>query len=334
MKKSLIALAVAGAIAVPSIATADATLYGSFRMGMTDQKNNSLVLEDVGSRVGIKGTVDLGLQDTQGIFLWEQALDLNSAALDNGRYAYVGATGSWGTALAGKIDHPSVTMVSDYTDFSWNGDYASVGQQYHAKQGNTLAYVSPEFSGVQFVVGGVFAGDALSEQAPANLPADQKDRAVDGYNMGVQYDANGIYAAVAYGNVKSGKSNVGTYGVNQNVWGLAAGFSGIENLDLRASYERLRDKTGASEVMDGDEGKANAWNIAANYDIDNTSIYGMYGRVKLKPVGEEDGKGRIYTLGVSHAMGNGAVFAEFVNYGKDLKEENGRYTTVGYVLNF
>lgn len=329
MKKSLIALAVTAAVAVPSIATADATLYGSFQMGVTDAKNESLILDDISTRIGIKGTVDLGLEDTRGIFLWESAINTNSDGngLGDLRYAYAGATGAWGTVLAGKIDHPSVGMVSDYTDFSWNGDYATVGQEYHSKMTNSLAYASPEFSGLQFVVGGVFAGDNLSEE---------KDKTIDGYNLGVQYDANGFYGAVAYGNVKSGK-DTGVYGVDQNVWGLAAGYSGIENLDLRVSYERLRDKTGGSEVavdyMDGVEGKANAWNIAANYDIDNTSIYGTYGRYKFKPQNEENAKGTVYTLGVSHAMGNGAVFAEFVNYGKDIKDE-GRYTTVGYILNF
>ena len=34
MKKSLIALAVAGAMTAPMIAQADATLYGSFRIGL------------------------------------------------------------------------------------------------------------------------------------------------------------------------------------------------------------------------------------------------------------------------------------------------------------
>lgn len=322
------ALAVAAAVAVPSIASADATLYGAFEMGLTSTKGESTVFEDITSRIGIKGTVDLGLEDTRGIFLWESRLNTDKDAsngLGNLRYAHMGATGSWGTALGGTMDHPSVAMVSDYTDFTWNGDYASVGQQFHAKQGNTIAYASPEFNGVQFVIGGVFAGDALSGGV--------KDKTVDGYNMGLRYEANDLYAAVAYGNVKSGK-NAGAYGINQNVWGVAAGFSGIENLDLRASYERLRDKTGGSEVMDGDEGKANAWNIAANYDIDNTSVYGIYGRSTSKPTMGEQFKGTVYTLGVSHAMGNGAVFAEFVKYGKDAKDESDRYTTVGYVLNF
>ena len=327
MKKSLIALAVTAAVAVPSIAVADATLYGAFEMGLIKTKGESMAFEDITSRIGITGTVDLGLEDTRGIFLWESALNTDEDAsngLGNLRYAHIGATGSWGTALGGTMDHPSVAMVSDYTDFTWNGDYATVGQEYHAKQGNSLAYASPDFNGVQFVVGGVFAGDAISGGV--------KDKTVDGYNMGAKYEANDVYAAIAYGNVKSGK-NAGVYGVNQNVWGLAAGFSGIENLDLRASYERLRDKTGGSEVMDGIEGKANAWNIAANYDINNTSLYGIYGRATLKPVVGEQLKGSVYTLGVSHAMGNGAVFAEFVNYGKDIKDE-GRYTTVGYILNF
>src|SRR5690554_386363 len=71
MKKSLIALAVAGAMTAPMVAQADATLYGSFRAGLAFQDDKSADLRDESSRIGIKGTVDLGLENTKGLFHWE-----------------------------------------------------------------------------------------------------------------------------------------------------------------------------------------------------------------------------------------------------------------------
>ena len=349
MKKSIIAMAVAGALAVPAIASADATLYGSLRLAMQDVKGDSLALNDQASRIGIKGTVDLGLEDTKGLFQLEESVNLNTGGIANGgRLGIIGATGSWGTVLGGRFNHPSVSMVTDYADTSYSGRYANIGAQYHDKQGNTLAYASPVMSGVQVVVGGVFAGDALSDG--------EKDKQVDGYNIGVKYDENDIYAAIAYGNVKSEKSAVdGSYGVDQNVWGLAVGYTGVENLELKANYSRLKDKTGTSTVIgerlldvvqledptaDFDSGKATAYNLAAKYHIDATHVYAGYGRTKYTAtdaITAESGSTTVsnHYVGVGQTLGRGAVFAQYENSRGDLKAtESARTVSLGYRVSF
>ncbi|EXJ09884.1 porin [Nitrincola nitratireducens] len=313
MKKSIMSLAVAAVVAAPAIAQADATLFGTFEAVMKKEATRSAELTDGGSSIGIMGTVDLGLDDTKGIFYWEQDLDVNAGALVSGSgEAHLGATGSWGTAIGGKFDHATVTMVSDYTDITYQGSLESVDNYGLAP--NSIAYISPDMNGVTFMAGGVFAGDL----------GPQKDRQVDAYNLGVAYDANGLYAAAAYGNMKNTKA-ANTYAVNENLWGLAAGFSGIENLDLRANYTRQNDKTAVE--------KTNAWNLSAQYDIENTALYGVYGRSKEK---NSNARFESYTVGAAQTMGNGAVYAEFVGFTKDYKFDPDTKNTflVGYQLNF
>ncbi|RAU18552.1 hypothetical protein DN062_07195 [Nitrincola tibetensis] len=313
MKKSIMSLAVAAVVAAPVIAHADATLFGTFEAVMKKEATRSAELTDGGSSIGVTGTVDLGLEDTKGIFYWEQDLDVNAGALVSGSgEAHLGATGSWGTVIGGKFDHATITMVSDYTDITYQGSLESVDGFDLAP--NSIAYISPDMNGVTFMAGGVFAGDL----------GPQKDRQVDAYNLGVAYDANGLYAAAGYGNMKNTKA-ANAYAVNENLWGLAAGFNGIENLDLRANYTRQNDKA-------ADE-KTTAWNLSAQYDIENTALYGVYGRSKEKQANESK---ESYTLGAAQTMGNGAVYAEFVGFAKAYKSDPSTKNTflVGYQLNF
>ena len=74
MKKSLIALAVAGAMAAPMAAQADATLYGSLRIKVMDNDNVSTGVVDNFSRIGIKGSSDL-FSGAKAIYQFEQAID-------------------------------------------------------------------------------------------------------------------------------------------------------------------------------------------------------------------------------------------------------------------
>ena len=72
MKKSIIALAVAGALTAP-LAQADATLYGVAQFRLIDQDEKSLNAQMAKTRLGVKGTVDNDIEGlTTGFqFEWE-----------------------------------------------------------------------------------------------------------------------------------------------------------------------------------------------------------------------------------------------------------------------
>ncbi|WP_160142034.1 porin [Nitrincola tapanii] len=335
MKKSLIALAVAGAMTVPAIAAADATLYGSFRMSMDKTKEESANLKDYGSRVGIKGTVDLGLEDTKGIFLWEQALNLNNGALGNGRYAYVGAKGSWGTAVGGKLDHATWNYVGAITEFQASGKFGGLdvgyvpgagftGNRADRRVGNSLAYVSPTVAGFEAFVGGVFAGDALSA---AGTP--EKDKTIDGYQLGGKYTWEDLVLGAAYGAIKSGKSNavLGDYAIDQNLWGLSARYK-LEGLSLAAKYEQAKNKV--TSVKD------KGYGLYAGYEVNGLGASLGYSTTKL----DNADRKKATQVEVYNKMGNGVVSAGYIDYNNAAALAGGTSAAsndtfyVGYRLNF
>jgi predicted porin len=127
MNKNLLALAVAGALAAPGIALAQASnvqIYGLFDMSALQNRYSGNSAGTIGSvtkydvfnaasRMGVRGTEDLG----NGLKAWFQAeLTMfpdgrvpeatNPAGFFGGRNSGVGLEGSWGNALIGAWDSP------------------------------------------------------------------------------------------------------------------------------------------------------------------------------------------------------------------------------------
>ena len=116
MKKSLIALAVAGTIAAPAAfaATANVDIYGIMNIAIqdTDANNVDLDVVDNVSRIGFKGSEDLG----GGLkAIWQIEQGLNASTADQTafggkglRNTFVGLSGGFGTALIGLAAGQSV----------------------------------------------------------------------------------------------------------------------------------------------------------------------------------------------------------------------------------
>ena len=113
MKKNLIALAVAAAVAAPAAVMADATVYGKINMSIDSQDDGSesgLFHSSNDSRMGFKGSEDLG-NGLSTIYQVEVDLDGSGPGADlawqNGlRNTYIGVASNWGTVLTGKHDTP------------------------------------------------------------------------------------------------------------------------------------------------------------------------------------------------------------------------------------
>ena len=329
MKKSLIALAVAGAMTVPAIASADATLYGSFRMALDKTENKSASFGDYGSRVGIRGTVDLGLDGTKGIFNWETDLntdDDNSNGLGNVRYASMGATGDWGTAVGGRIDHFTWNYGGSVTDIfvSGNGKILSVNygnnlraavggesRRFDRRVNNTLAYVSPNISGLTVGGGMVVAGDVID-----------KDKQVDGYNLGAKYDIAGLTLGAGYGAIKTAKA-AQDYLVDQNLWSLSAAYK-LDALTLTGVYEQSKDKAGATSVKD------KGYSLAGRYEVDGLGATLAYSRAKQ----DNRDAGKRWQAEVYNRMGRGIVAAGYVDNNSKARGGVDDQFYVSYRLDF
>lgn len=344
MKKSLIALAVAGAMTAPMVAQADATLYGSFRAGLAFQDNRDTDLRDETSRVGIKGDVDLGLENTKGLFHWEGQLNTTDDTGGFGaRLAYLGATGDWGTALVGRQYHPHYTMVVSHTNIFNSADFefgeafaigngnqsgANHGGFGHKRNNNTVAYASPVMAGFQVVAGAVIAG-GNDETLPTTT--DTKD--FDGYNIAAEYTGvEGLRVSASYGATEEG----GAVGREQTLWGLGASYS-IDALTVAARYEDR--EIDATTFLGKDE--RTSWELAAAYAIGATTLKARYGDYEIDSgASTASGKadGDQWALEVEHKLGQkGRVWVGYTDINSEIASQlNAAEDTLvlGYRLDF
>lgn len=194
MKKSLIALAVAGAMTAPLVAQADATLYGKFEMRVVAAEDADLEVQSDDFRFGIKGDSAI-LGNSKALFNLELEVNpetsgANTATADadaggvSYRKAYVGATGDWGTALIGRIANPAEQIVS----FTGNNSEATaVSDQNPDHLGSTIAYVTPNMGGFTGYVGLVAEGQG-----------DDNQDDVDGKLIGGSFATGGLTVAASY----------------------------------------------------------------------------------------------------------------------------------------
>ncbi|WP_415881682.1 porin [Neptuniibacter sp. QD34_54] len=326
MKKSLIALAVAGAMTAPMIAQADATLYGSFRVGFEKVSDNAdaskeqdLNMVDQSSRIGIKGDVDLGLEGTKGLFHWEA--NINSADSDSDilkeRLSYIGAQGDWGKVQIGRQYHPHYLLISAPTNVfnPGSGDYGerfNLGNDQHKRVDNTLAYYTPKMNGFQAIAGFVFQADGTDSD-------DSLDDTVDGYNIAGTYSANNLTVSASIGNVEASSTT------EIDTWGLAAKYK-LDALELMAKYEDQETEVGAVTTEE------DVWELAARYTMGATSVYARYADYDVEVTNLGSGDLQQWGLGVQQKLGKGRVFLEHVN--NDSDDDAGDRTVAGYRVDF
>lgn len=306
MKKSLIALAVAGAFAAPAFAaTSNVDIYGKLHMSVSlvdDQAEdvNDIQISSNASRFGLKGSEDLG-NGLSGIWQIESGVNLDeqSGSLSN-RNSFVGLSGGFGTVLLGNHDTPlklvgrAVDLFGDTMADSRN--VMGGGSDTRAK--NVAAYISPNFSGLSFAA--AYSTD-LGNGNPSGISAtgaivnsDADDSGV--YNVSGTYTNGPIYVGLAYGD-----------GDGHEAAGLgahlrAAGGFTFGNAKVVAQYDSLEDDTalgidytawmvGGAFTMGNIVLKANymageydntdlepaQWTIGADYNLSKrTSVYALY----------------------------------------------------------
>ncbi|ATE58810.1 porin [Thauera sinica] len=185
MQKKLIALAVAGLVSVPAFAQSNVTIYGIVDMGYVYRgdnvvdgvKNRSGIDSGVanGSRIGFKGTEDLGNGLKAG-FVLEQGIlaDTGTSAQGGrtfGRQSFVSLGGNFGTVALGRQYAPGYLLLDSIDPFSTG----TVGQSNNVYLGevrldNLLAYVSPTWSGFSFSAGytlSAYGNESLGNESVA-----------------------------------------------------------------------------------------------------------------------------------------------------------------------
>ncbi len=199
MKKTLLALAVAGVVAAPA-AMADVTVYGLAHVSLDNVSGDLLTEQGLAvtsraSRVGVKAAEDLGGGLTAVAQMeWQVDMADNGGAGNlTSRNQIVGLAGGFGTVAVGRHDTPykmstgSLDVFAD-TAADYNTIIGATGLENRAS--NAVAYLSPDFNGLSF--------QAAIVAADLDTDADgEDDNTADATSVAVQYKAGPLFLAAA-----------------------------------------------------------------------------------------------------------------------------------------
>lgn len=322
MKKSLIALAVAGAFAAPAFAaTSNVDVYGVMNIALEDRDSSGTDLDVVDnvSRIGFKGSEDLG-GGLKAIWQIEQGINATSTGpsgpMGNGnlRNTFVGLAGGFGTAVIGRHDTPYKMAtgkydifgdtIADYNGGAGNGALDTMGlldSNHDARAANAVAYISPNFSGFTVAAAVVTArtGDHL----------DNGDTA-DAYSLAGMYANGPLTVDVAYQDVDTLDSTAWKLGAGYAFGDTKVGFV-YEDVDNDAGVDRdswllnvvhtmgpiaLKAMYGQADVGTADQDQ---WALGADYMLSKrTTAYIVYSNADNDVGSDEAG----WNLGMKHSF--------------------------------
>ena len=318
MNKKVIALAVAGALALPLAAkaqTANVTMYGTFRLAMesTDLKNigRNNHIDSWSSRWGIRGIESLG-GGLNGVFQLELGVGLDQpggATLDGStlrtqpllvREGWVGLNGGFGTVKMGTgltpwddvMGYGHLLLANGFEGMTTLGAGASPSI---SRAGNFTSYSS------NTSIAG-FGNGNNNIGGPSSLNYDAR------YNNSIRYDSpnfSGLTIATHFAFI--GENSTGTKAkgwdtkVDYNNGPITAAIAYSRHIDF-ATYD------------------GNAWVGHAAYDFGVAKVEGQYQRLKYDGNNGSQGSAnvRYYHVGVVVPLGPGWLTAQYHNRNKGV----------------
>ena len=287
MKKSLIALAVAGVFVAP-VAMADTSnviIYGIADLAVGSTDNGVVSATQVSSQVsklGFKGSGDLG-DGLSAIWQIEQQIDMDNTSAAGAkntfgtRNTFAGLKSeSMGTVLLGRHDTPYkiatrkldvfVDQLATNYSLMGGGSSATNGAGLHiARLTDELVYISPKMN--NFTVAAAIVAGAET----ATTAAQQKGSA---YSLAAMYDAAPFYATLAYESFKYGSAGTGTFGAagavaagdTQSATQLGLGYT-MDALQLNLVYENNKSSVAGLDSF----GRANLY-LGGKYSFGNDDV--------------------------------------------------------------
>jgi predicted porin len=288
MKKRLLAVAVAGALAAPALAVAQSTvqIYGrvTYEWGRADQGPGRPDLDFAdapgGSAIGFKGVEQLG----GGLSAWfqcESSADITGFDTSSicTRNSAVGFRGGFGNVFAGKWDTPMKRALglgtvgaeatgilgmsflpfggSGGSDISGVGVNSTLRHRWKRRESNLMTYESPKFGGFQ-VMGAVTAANRTS--AVTSGPNDQTRL----WSLAGSYVNGPLGIGLAYerhNDIGYSQTPAGTQDLDDRAWGAAVGYR-FGPVRVGMTYLDTKYETGP-----GTELKKKSWTLGVDWRI-------------------------------------------------------------------
>lgn len=296
MKKSIIAASVAAIMCIPTLAIADATLYGHVMIAADKVKNEKLHIgtsANSESRIGLRGNADTGIDGLKALYQYEFGVNTSQTSYSGSsanalrtRQANLGLAGGFGTIKAGSQSTPQDSWVNGTTDVM----LSSIASVVHStgtapsRISNSFSYVSPNLSGFQL-------GLATAANSSNN------DENFDLYHAAVKFSHAGFYGAMGYIDYNS---KVGFSKKNEMAVALQYDF-GVAT--IAGVYSHVKYNSGND---------FKPWDISATYKVsDSTTLKAAYADFK------DGAKG--FGVELQHNLGNMVnLFVGYADANKDL----------------
>ena len=360
--KKILAVAIASAFAAPAFAaTANVDVYGQINLSVENVDNgvdsfNRMVTNN-NSFIGFKGSEDLG-SGLKAVWQIEANLEMTgngttSSTVGTGgntgtdgnifgtRNTYIGLAGGFGTVIAGTHDTPYKMSTGPLDVFvgtlgDYNGVFGSAGATansnlFDLRTGNTIAYMSPDFSGFTFA-GAYVMGLEGVETAPSDTS--------DAYSLAGTYKNGPLFVTAAYEAHNSvgavlciaGATCLGQGTLDRDAWKIGAGYT-IGNFKIGAVYESIDGDVGTAVAHDtwglmgayamgaitlkASYAQASDVENAAGVEVNNTGTdmwaigadYAMSKRTKvqLTYAKQDNDSAGVWGLGQGASVGNGSM---------------------------
>jgi predicted porin len=329
MQKKIIALAVAGLMSGAAFAQSNVTIYGVidqyYANGSAD--NAGALREDKfsginsgglsGSRIGFKGTEELG-NGLKSVFVLEYGtLDTTSGSannngMDNFRQAYAGLTGGFGTVVAGRLQHLGYNWATKYDSngasifspigqLSDNAGLLNTGRGGNARVDNAVAYISPNLNG--FTLGAAYAfGEQVEDSGTTvgGLPATDTVKDTQAiYQFAADYDNGPLSVGGVYTKATDvGGTLYGANGTDVTDWGIGIKY----DFGMVTPFFMYQDVEVDAPVAAGDT-DVKLWQIGARAPIGAAWNLGLsYGEIEVDPAAATSDNADIWSLDVQYSL--------------------------------
>ncbi|MFD1244204.1 porin [Paralysiella testudinis] len=237
MKKTLIALTLA---TLPVAAMAEVVLYGQIKAGYEassskvasgDRSPYTNGIADFGSRIGFKGSEDLG----NGLkAIWQVESKTSIAGTDSGwssRDSFIGLEGGFGKVRAGHLSNQMNSNMD--TPDAWEYSNEALGLAKYTRTSQRYAgvrYDSPDFAGFNFNVLFSPRDNNAAEEGGVRAGATHAK-----YGFGLNYENSGFFAKYGFDFLK----NSAGYNLDGQVHRLEGGYD-ANNLFVALGYQNAK----------------------------------------------------------------------------------------------
>jgi len=312
LKKNLITLAILAGLSVPALA-ADVTIYGRAHLSvdsLDDGVESGTNVSSNSSRLGFKAATKLE-NNMEAFMQIEQNVRFDEGSGTwASRDSFVGLRGDFGTVRIGQFDTPlkvvrgKVDMFGDrlgdirnLTRTSTSGaTNANIGNVFDERFKNGVAYTSPKVNDFTFDF----------HYTPHNSTGATNDNVMESYSLSASYEANGLYAAVAY------ETFEGANDLDPNAIRVGVYYDLTSDFRLAGMYQT------ASDVPGGDR---DVYGIGASYKMGNWTLRSQVYVADKNDNGETGAT--MFVIGADYKLGKDVT--TYVAYGVTSNDDNAAF---------